>query len=143
ALTTIHLPLRSLPPVTNPVNHQSPPGPGTAPLGPGTALLTDQYELTMLQASLRSGAADRRAVFEVFARHLPHGRRYGVVAGTGRLLEALASFRFGEPELDFVRAAGLADEATLDFLRSYRFSGDIWGYAEGECYFPGSPILVV
>ena len=82
-------------------------------------------------------------MFEVFARHLPHGRRYGVVAGTGRLLDALAAFRFGEPELDFVRAAGLADDATLDFLRSYRFSGDIWGYAEGECYFPGSPILVV
>src|SRR5690242_11488600 len=97
----------------------------------------------MLRAALHSGVAGRRSVFEVFARHLPHGRRYGVVAGTGRLLEALASFRFGEPELDFVRAAGLADEATLDFLRSYRFSGDIWGYAEGECYFPGSPILVV
>jgi nicotinate phosphoribosyltransferase len=108
-----------------------------------TALLTDHYELTMLRAALHSGVAGRRSVFEVFARHLPHGRRYGVVAGTGRLLDALASFRFGEPELDFVRAAGLADEATLDFLRSYRFSGDIWGYAEGECYFPGSPILVV
>ena len=108
-----------------------------------TALLTDHYELTMLRAALHSGVAGRRSVFEVFARHLPHGRRYGVVAGTGRLLDALAAFRFGEPELDFVSAAGLADEATLDFLRSYRFSGDIWGYAEGECYFPGSPILVV
>src|SRR5271157_1737690 len=82
-LTTTHLPLRSLPPVTNPVNNQPPPGSETALCG--TALLTDHYELTMLQASLRSGAADRRAVFEVFARHLPHGRRYGVVAGTGRL----------------------------------------------------------
>ena len=108
-----------------------------------TALLTDHYELTMLRAALHSGVAGRRSVFEVFARHLPHGRRYGVVAGTGRLLDALAAFRFGEAELDFVSAAGLADEATLDFLRSYRFSGDIWGYAEGECYFPGSPILVV
>ena len=73
--------------MTNLVNHQPPPGGGTAL--DGTALLTDQYELTMLQASLRSGAADRRAVFEVFARHLPHGRRYGVVAGTGRLLDAI------------------------------------------------------
>src|SRR5882724_5549059 len=88
----------------------------TAPL-PHTALLTDHYELTMLQAALHSGVAGRRSVFEVFARHLPHGRRYGVVAGTGRLLEALAAFRFGEPELDFVRTAGIADEATLDYLR--------------------------
>src|SRR5580693_6779289 len=144
ALTTVHLPLRSLPPVTNPVNHQ--PQPGAAPLGtarPGTALLTDHYELTMLQASLRSGAADRRAVFEVFARHLPHGRRYGVVAGTGRLLDALERFRFGPDELSFLRENQVVDETTLQYLSSYRFSGNIWGYAEGDVYFPGSPILVV
>jgi nicotinate phosphoribosyltransferase len=113
------------------------------PGGPGTALLTDHYELTMLRGALHSGAAGRRSVFEVFARYLPHGRRYGVVAGTGRLLHALAAFRFDAGQLDFLREAGVADEVTLDFLKSYRFSGDIWGYAEGDCYFPGSPILVV
>lgn len=108
-----------------------------------TALLTDHYELTMLQAALRSGAASRRAVFEVFARHLPHGRRYGVVAGTGRLLDALERFRFGPDELSFLRDNKIVDEATLQYLSSYRFSGNIWGYAEGDVYFPGSPILVV
>ena len=108
-----------------------------------TALLTDHYELTMLQAALRSGAASRRAVFEVFARHLPHGRRYGVVAGTGRLLDALERFRFGPDELSFLRDNQIVDEATLQYLSSYRFSGNIWGYAEGDVYFPGSPILVV
>jgi nicotinate phosphoribosyltransferase len=108
-----------------------------------TGLLTDHYELTMLRGALHSGVAGRRSVFEVFARHLPSGRRYGVVAGTGRLLDALAAFRFSEADLDFLRAAGVADDITLGFLRSYRFSGDIWGYAEGDCYFPGSPILVV
>jgi nicotinate phosphoribosyltransferase len=88
--------------------------------------------------------AQRRAVFEVFARHLPHGRRYGVIAGTGRLLDALARFRFGPAELDFLRVAGVvADDTTLRYLESYAFSGHIWGYAEGDCYFPGSPILVV
>ncbi|MGZ4613149.1 MAG: nicotinate phosphoribosyltransferase, partial [Kineosporiaceae bacterium] len=60
-----------------------------------TALLTDHYELTMLEAALRSGAAWRRCVFEVFARRLPEGRRYGVVCGTGRLLEELTRFVFG------------------------------------------------
>jgi nicotinate phosphoribosyltransferase len=95
----------------------------------------------MLQASLRSGAAHRPAVFEVFARHLPHGRRYGVVAGTGRLLDAVEQFRFGQAELSFLD--GLVDAPTLAYLESYRFSGNIWGYAEGDCYFPGSPILVV
>ena len=127
--------------MTIPVNHQPRPGPGTAPLG--TALLTDHYELTMLQASLRSGTADRRAVFEVFARHLPHGRRYGVVAGTGRLLDAIERFRFGPADLEFLGGADIVDEPTLAFLESYRFSGNIWGYSEGDCYFPGSPILVV
>jgi nicotinate phosphoribosyltransferase len=108
-----------------------------------TALLTDHYELTMLRGALRSGVAHRRAVFEMFARHLPNGRRYGVVAGPGRLLEALAAFRFGEAELAFLERARIADQQTLEYLRDYRFSGDIWSYAEGECYFPGSPILVV
>src|SRR6201994_4611840 len=130
-LTRTHLLFRSLPPVTNTVN------------GGTTALLTDHYELTMLQAALRSGAASRRAVFEVFARHLPHGRRYGVVAGTGRLLDALEQFRFGPDELSFLRENQIVDEATLQYLSSYRFSGNIWGYAEGDVYFPGSPILVV
>ncbi len=97
----------------------------------------------MLQAALRSGAASRRAVFEVFARHLPHGRRYGVVAGTGRLLDALERFRFGPDELSFLRENQIVDETTLQYLSSYRFSGNIWGYAEGDMYFPGSPILVV
>ncbi len=109
----------------------------------GTALLTDHYELTMVQAALRSGAASRRAIFEVFARYLPHGRRYGVVAGTGRLLDALERFRFGPADLEFLGSAGIVDAPTLAFLESYRFGGNIWGYSEGDCYFPGSPILVV
>jgi nicotinate phosphoribosyltransferase len=108
-----------------------------------TALLTDHYELTMLQAALRSGAARRRAVFEVFARQLPPGRRYGVVGGTGRLLEALGRFRFDAQTLEFLAAARVVDGPTLGYLGSYRFSGDIWGYGEGDCYFPGSPVLVV
>ncbi|HET8560443.1 MAG TPA: nicotinate phosphoribosyltransferase [Marmoricola sp.] len=108
-----------------------------------TALLTDHYELTMLQAALASGNAERRSVFELFARRLPGGRRYGVVAGTGRVLDALEEFRFGTPELEFLRSHEVVDERTLDWLADYRFSGDIWGYAEGEAWFPYSPVLVV
>jgi nicotinate phosphoribosyltransferase len=108
-----------------------------------TGMLTDHYELTMISAALRSGAAARRAVFEMFARELPGGRRYGVVAGTGRFLQALEEFRFPAPEIDFLRRGGIIDDAAARFLASYRFSGHIWGYGEGDCYFPGSPILVV
>ncbi|TLM76049.1 nicotinate phosphoribosyltransferase [Pseudarthrobacter sp. NamB4] len=110
---------------------------------PRTSFYTDHYELTMLQASLHSGAAHRKSVFEAFARRLPDGRRYGIVAGTGRLLEGIANFRFGEAELDFLARTNVVNEQTLQYLATYRFSGDIWGYAEGEAYFPNSPILIV
>ena len=106
-----------------------------------TALLTDKYELTMLSAALRDGTARRQTTFEVFARRLPDGRRYGVVAGTGRFLEALASFEFDAAALDSVR--GFLDPDTVAYLTQYRFRGDIDGYAEGELYFPGSPVLTV
>jgi nicotinate phosphoribosyltransferase len=118
-----------------------PPAPG-AP-GPSTALLTDRYELTMLEGALRSGVHSRRCVFEVFARRLPRGRRYGVVAGTARVLEAIRSFRFREPELAWLRENGVVDDPTLAWLAEYRFSGSVVGYAEGECFFPGSPVLTV
>ncbi|MEV4413905.1 nicotinate phosphoribosyltransferase [Catellatospora sp. NPDC049609] len=107
------------------------------------ALLTDHYELTMISAALRDGSAHRRSVFEVFARRLPQGRRYGVVAGTGRLLEQLAAFTFHPDEVDFLRRTGVVDEPTAQWLADYRFSGDLDGYAEGELFFPNSPILTV
>jgi nicotinate phosphoribosyltransferase len=107
------------------------------------ALFTDHYELTMLEAALRSGAAGRRSVFEVFARSLPGRRRYGVVAGLGRLLDELADFRFGADELRFLRDTDVVDQPTCDWLASYRFGGAIDAYAEGEVYFPGSPVLTV
>ncbi|MEU5663117.1 nicotinate phosphoribosyltransferase [Streptomyces longwoodensis] len=120
----------------------------TADLGlpvdvPSTALFTDQYELTMLQAALKAGTAERRSVFEVFTRRLPEGRRYGVVAGTGRVLDAVENFRFDAGVLGFLREREIVDEATLDWLAGYRFTGDVLGYPEGEVYFPGSPIMRV
>lgn len=110
---------------------------------PSSALLTDKYELTMVQAALRSGAAQRRTVFELFARRLPDGRRYGVVAGTGRFLEQLRDFRFGEEELGFLADHDVVDAATIDWLADFSFRGSIHGYAEGEVYFPHSPLLTV
>lgn len=110
---------------------------------PATSLYTDHYELTMLQAALHSGAAHRRSVFEAFARRLPDGRRYGVVGGTGRLLEGIADFSFGDAELGFLERNKVVNQETLDYLANYKFNGDIWGYAEGDAYFPNSPILIV
>jgi nicotinate phosphoribosyltransferase len=108
-----------------------------------TALLTDRYELTMLQTALGDGTAARRCVFEVSARRLPPGRRYSVLAGTGRVLEAIADFRFTDEELAFLSRAKVTNRETMEYLADYRFTGSIWGYAEGECFFPGSPVMVV
>ncbi|HZK32119.1 MAG TPA: nicotinate phosphoribosyltransferase [Corynebacterium sp.] len=110
------------------------------PAGRSTSLLTDKYELTMLQAALRDGTAHRQCSFEVFTRRLPNERRYGVVAGTERVLRAVRDFVFTEAQLAQMT---FLDEDTLDYLRAYRFSGQIDGYREGELYFAYSPILTV
>jgi nicotinate phosphoribosyltransferase len=107
------------------------------------AFRTDRYELTMVDAAIQSGTADRECMFETFARRLPNGRRYGIVAGTGRLLELIRDFRFTDAELDWLREHHVVRAPTLDWLADYSFSGNVWGYQEGEAYFPGSPLLVV
>jgi nicotinate phosphoribosyltransferase len=107
------------------------------------ALLTDQYELTMVSAALKDGTANRPSVFEVFARRLSPGRRYGVVAGSGRLVELIRDFRFADEDIAFLRERGVIDETAAKWLADYHFTGDIDGYAEGELFFPGSPILTV
>lgn len=108
-----------------------------------SAFLTDRYELTMLAASLRDGTASRPSVFELFSRRLSGGRRFGVVAGTGRLLTLLRDFRFGDDELRYLRDNDVVDAEAVSYLENYRFTGTIRGYREGELYFPGSPILTV
>ena len=111
---------------------------------PTSALLTDHYELTMVASALESGVAHRRAVFEVFARRLPAGRAYGVVAGIDRVLDAVSRFRFDDTTIEhLVRTGVVVDGEMTDWLRGYRFSGDITGYAEGELFFPYSPVLTV
>ncbi|MDR0837078.1 MAG: nicotinate phosphoribosyltransferase [Propionibacteriaceae bacterium] len=108
-----------------------------------TALKTDHYELTMVQASWASGLAQRRSVFELFTRKLPEGRRYGVCVGAGRLLDALEEFRFDSSTIDFLTSHNVVDSPLAAWLSEFRFGGNIWGYPDGELYFPGSPLLIV
>lgn len=107
------------------------------------ALMTDMYEYTMLDAALRDGTANRKCVFEVFTRHLPEGRRYGVVAGTGRILDALERFHLNDDDLKFLSDRKIVSPETIEWLRNFKFTGSIKGYREGEMYFPDSPILEV
>lgn len=118
------------------------PASSSSDAGP-TGLLTDRYELTMLEAALADGSAGRTCVFEVFARRLPEGRRYGVVAGTARLLELIENFVFPAEQVAWLREQGVIGDATAGHLSGYRFTGDVDGYPEGELYFPYSPILTV
>lgn len=97
----------------------------------------------MLDAALKDGTAHRRCTFEVFGRRLPATRRFGVVAGTGRILEALERFEFDGEQIEWLSSQGIISEEAASFLATWRFTGDMWGYAEGECYFPGSPLLTV
>jgi nicotinate phosphoribosyltransferase len=109
----------------------------------GSALLTDRYELTMLDAALLSGLADRPVVFSVFARRLPPGRRYGVLAGLHRFLEHLPRFRFDAEELGWLVAERVIRPETARYLESWRFRGDVVAYAEGEVWVPRSPLAQV
>ena len=108
-----------------------------------TALLTDQYKLTMVDAALGSGVAHHQSVFEVFARRLPAGRRYGVVAGLGRLVDAVQGFCFGDDELAFLEGLGTFSPELLSWAAGYRFGGSIDAYREGEVFFADSPVLTV
>jgi nicotinate phosphoribosyltransferase len=105
-----------------------------------TALLTDRYELTMLEAVLRTGLAGRQAVFEVFTRRLPAGRRFGVVAGQGRLAELVRQVRYDDEALSAVDFLG--DQAQA-WLRDRPLGLQLTAYPEGEAFVPGSPVLTV
>jgi nicotinate phosphoribosyltransferase len=109
----------------------------------GSALLTDRYELTMLDAALVSGLAERPVVFQVFARRLPEGRRYGVLSGMHRFLEHLPHFRFDDDDLAWLVRAGVVRAETARHLERWRFRGDVVAYAEGEVWVPRSPLVQV
>lgn len=107
------------------------------------AFHTDYYELTMLQSALEDGTAETPAVFEMFARKLPAGRRYGVVAGTARAIQAIQDYRFTEQHIQWLRDATSLSDETLEYLAHYRFDGTVTGLREGDIYFPNTPILTV
>jgi nicotinate phosphoribosyltransferase len=105
------------------------------------SLYTDRYELSMLDGALTSGVINAKATFEIFTRSLPNGYRYGLVGGTGRLLEALGSFSFDDETISWLFAQHIVSAELANFLASYRFEGSVYGYREGEVFTSLSPIL--
>ena len=110
---------------------------------PTTALMTDKYELTMLSSFVESGIAQHEGVFELFARRFPAGRRFGVVAGLGRLIAALPDFHFDDEDLAWLVQTGALTPRAAEHLSGWTFSGDIDAYPEGSLYWPNSPVLTI
>jgi nicotinate phosphoribosyltransferase len=104
-------------------------------------LKTDKYELTMLEAFIKSGTQDKKAVFELFGRKLPETRSYGVVAGTQRAIDAIVNFTFSETDLEYLEEHLSAE--TIEYLRNYKFSGNVKGYREGDYWLPYAPLLTI
>ena len=105
-------------------------------------MMTDLYQLTMMNGYLVSGAADNTAVFDVFFRH--KGQiNYAVSAGLEQAIEYINDLRFDAADIEYLQALHLFDERFIDYLRNFRFTGDIYAVREGEIVFPGEPILTV
>ena len=105
-------------------------------------LLTDLYELTMLQAYYERGMTDT-AVFELFVRKLPPKRDFLVAAGLEQALDFIEGMRFGEEELDWIRTCGHFKPAFADRLTEVRFTGDVHAMPEGTVLFQNEPLLRV
>lgn len=105
-------------------------------------LLTDFYQLTMLEAYYQAGMQDT-AVFEFFVRKLPAERRFFLAAGLEQGLSFLENLHFSKPELDWLRASGHFSEAFINHLAGFRFTGDVEALPEGSIFFANEPILRV
>jgi nicotinate phosphoribosyltransferase len=105
-------------------------------------LLTDLYQLNMIQAYLDRGET-RTAVFEFFARSLPSRRHFLMAAGLEQTLDYLETLRFSPGELDWLKSTGRFGPQLIDYLASLRFTGDVHAMPEGTIFFPYEPILRV
>src|SRR5699024_6187498 len=105
-----------------------------------TSFFTDHYELTMVDAARKAGTADASAVFHLFGRRMASGRSDGVSAGLGRFLEGLSAVRCDDEHLAFLSDRNVVSEGTINWLSNYTCAGDLYAYAEGEPYFPSSPL---
>jgi nicotinate phosphoribosyltransferase len=106
------------------------------------ALLTDLYQLNMLQAYLEEGET-KTAVFEFFVRKLPPQRGFLIAAGLEQTLEFLENLRFSPIELDWLSSSGRFGKSLIDYLAALRFTGDVHAMPEGTLFFPDEPILRV
>ena len=106
-------------------------------------LLTDLYQLTMMQGYHSSGMAERIAVFDLFYRENPNGNGFAICAGLAQAMEYIDNLRFSKDDLDFLAGKDLFTSDFLEYLANFRFTGDIAAIAEGTVVFPGEPLVRV
>lgn len=111
--------------------------------GINLTMLCDFYELTMGNGYFKDGLGERVTYFDIFFRNLPDGGGYAVAAGLEQIVDYVQNLRFGPEDIDYLRGRGLFDEAFLDYLKNFRFTGDIWAVPEGTPIFPGEPVITV
>ena len=107
-----------------------------------SALITDFYELTMMQGYFLK-KHNPRVVFDVFYRNNPFSGGYTVFTGLEEVIDRLEDFRFSSGDIDYLASLGTFDKDFLDYLASYRFTGDLWAFDEGVTAFPGEPLVRV
>jgi len=105
-------------------------------------LLTDFYELTMMQGYFKSGE-NETAIFDMFYRVTPDNSGYAICAGLEQVIDYIKNLHFSYEDVDYLRGLGLFDEDFLHYLSGFHFSGDIYAVAEGSLIFPKEPILKV
>jgi len=107
------------------------------------SMLFDFYEMTMANGYFRQGMQERVTYFDVFFRRVPDKGGFAIAAGLEQLVEYIQNLHFGQEDIDYLRSKNLFQEDFLDYLRHFRFTGDIWAVPEGTPVFPGEPLVTV
>ena len=107
------------------------------------SMLCDFYELTMGNGYFVQGMQDRITYFDIFFRSVPDNGGYAIAAGLEQAIEYIQQLHFDEDDIAYLRSRNMFDEGFLDYLRDFRFTGDIWAVPEGTPIFPREPIMTV
>ena len=106
-------------------------------------LLTDLYELTMMQGYFKEKDANETVIFDMFYRNNPHGNGFAVCAGLDQVIEYIRDLHFDKSDIAYLRSVGIFEEDFLEYLRGFHFTGDIYAVPEGTVVFPREPLLKV
>ena len=111
--------------------------------GINLTMLCDFYELTMGNGYFVSNMQDRMTYFDVFFREVPDGGGFAIAAGLEQIIDYVQKLHFDEEDIAYLRGRGIFDEAFLDYLKNFKFTGDIWAVPEGTPIFPREPVFTV